>query len=74
MLSRAIRVCGMLVLQWITAPADRRMLTIVAFLEAGRLQREARPMLLSMSFIQKESLMEMGRPCRGPRGVPVRAR
>ena len=73
-LSSAIRVCGMLVLQWITAPASNKISTMFAFFVAGLLHREAMPMLLSMSFIQKESLTEMGRPCRGPSGVPVRAR
>ena len=32
------------------------------------------PMLLSTSLIQKESFTEMGRPWRGPRGEPLRAR
>ena len=64
----------MLVLQWITAPASNRISTMVAFLVAGRLQRDAMPMLLSMSFIQKESLTEIGRPWKGPRVWPVRVR
>lgn len=73
-LSSAINVCGTLVLQCITAPASSSISTVVAFLLAGLAQRDAMPMLLSMSFIQKLSLTEIGRPCRGPRGVPVRAR
>ena len=74
MLSKAISVCGTFVLQCITAPAPSKISTIVAFLGADLLQRDAMPMLLSTPLTQKESFTEMGRPWRGPSGEPVRAR
>ena len=73
-LSRASRVCGTLVLQCMTAPAARRMSTKEAFFGARLKARAAMPMLESVPWMWKLSFMEMGRPWRGPRGLPVWAR
>ncbi len=40
----------------------------------GLKARAARPVVLSMEGRLKESFREMGRPCSGPIGVPVRER
>jgi hypothetical protein len=41
---------------------------------AGREMSAAMPMLVSMPLMWKQSLMETGRPCKGPMGRPVRWR
>lgn len=57
-----------------TAPACRRRSTSAAFFVAGRKASAAMPMEESMPVIWKLSFTDMGRPWRGPRGLPVRAR
>ena len=72
MLSRAPSVCGTFVLAMMMAPRDSNISTSGAFCSAGLKDRAAMPMLLSIDAILKVSFTEMGRPWRGPIGIPVR--
>ena len=68
--SNAIKVCGILVLQYKTAPAFRRVITRVDRCDAGEKAREVMPTDVSRPGTAKLSLMEIGRPWSGPTGLP----
>lgn len=57
-----------------TAPACSSRSARAAFLVAGPKARAAMPIEESMPVMLKLSLTEIGRPWRGPRGLPVRAK
>jgi hypothetical protein len=66
--SSAISVCGMLVLQYRTAPPFCRQSTRTEFSVAGWKHRAARPIDASYPRTLKVSLRDMGTPWSGPRG------
>ena len=63
-----------MVLAITTAPSEVRRSASGAVSRAGCEAKAARPIVLSVPAMWKVSFREMGRPCRGPRGLPVRRR
>lgn len=61
---------GTFVLQWITAPDSRIILTISESIFWGSLHQATNPTVVSISLMLKLSLSDTGRPCSGPTGLP----